>query len=65
MEGLLGLLFLNVSNSTSYFNIGRRTYGGGADYFSGEIDQVMVYERILSPIEIKRNFDSQKGTYQI
>jgi|GEM_PF-5311489 len=57
--------FLNVSTSTSYFNIGRRTVGGGDAYFTGEIDQVMVYERILTPAEIKRNFDSQRGTYQV
>jgi len=61
----LGASFLNVSTSTSYFNIGRRTVSGGADYFTGEIDQVMVYERILTPAEIKRNFDSQRGTYQV
>jgi hypothetical protein len=63
--GALGSAFLNVSTSTSYFNIGRRTYGGGGEYFNGEIDQVMVYERILTPAEIKRNFDSQRGTYQV
>ena len=60
-----GAPFLNVSTSTSYFNIGRRTYGAGSEYFTGEIDQVMVYERILTPAEIKRNFDSQRGTYQV
>ena len=60
-----GAPFLNVSTSTSYFNIGRRTVGGGGEYFTGEIGQVLVYGRILTAAEVLQNFNATRKTYGI
>jgi hypothetical protein len=58
-----GAPFLNVSTSTSYFNIGRRTYNGGSEYFTGEIGQTMVYGRLLTAAEVLQNFNATRATY--
>jgi hypothetical protein len=58
-----GAPFLNVSTSTSYFNIGRRTYGAGTEYFTGEIGQVLVYGKILTAAEVLQNFNATRKTY--
>ena len=60
-----GAPFLNVSTSTSYFNIGRRTYGAGTEYFTGEIGQVLVYGKILTAAEVLQNFNATRKTYGI
>jgi hypothetical protein len=60
-----GAPFLNVSTSTSYFNIGRRTYGAGGEYFTGEIGQVLVYGRLLTAAEVLQNFNATRKTYGI
>ena len=60
-----GAPFLNVSTSTSYFNIGRRTYGAGSEYFTGEIGQTMVYGRLLTAAEVLQNFNAARKTYGI
>ena len=60
-----GAPFLNVSTSTSYFNIGRRTVGGGDEYFTGEIGQVLVYGKILTAAEVLQNFNATRKTYGI
>lgn len=60
-----GAPFLNVSTSTSYFNIGRRTYGAGSEYFTGEIGQTMVYGRLLTAAEVLQNFNATRKTYGI
>jgi hypothetical protein len=60
-----GAPFLNVSTSTSYFNIGRRTYGAGGEYFTGEIGQTMVYGRLLTAAEVLQNFNATRKTYGI
>ena len=60
-----GAPFLNVSTSTSYFNIGRRTVGGGDEYFTGEIGQVLVYGKILTAAEVSQNFNATRKTYGI
>ena len=60
-----GAPFLNVSTSTSYFNIGRRTVGGGGEYFTGEIGQVLVYGKILTAAEVLQNFNATRKTYGI
>jgi hypothetical protein len=60
-----GAPFLNVSTSTSYFNIGRRTYGAGGEYFTGEIGQTMVYGRLLAAAEVLQNFNATRKTYGI
>jgi hypothetical protein len=60
-----GAPFLNVSTSTSYFNIGRRTYGAGSEYFTGEIGQTMVYGRLLTAAEVSQNFNATRKTYGI
>ena len=58
-----GAPFLNVSTSTSYFNIGRRTYGAGTEYFTGEIGQVLVYGKILTAAEVLQNYNATRTTY--
>ena len=58
-----GAPFLNVSTSTSYFNIGRRTYGAGSEYFTGEIGQVLVYGKSLTAAEVLQNFNATRTTY--
>lgn len=43
-------------------NIGRRTTGG---YFNGSISNVLIYNRILSTIEVAQNYNAIKSRYKL
>ena len=46
-------------------NIGRNSYNGGSEYYSGNIPTIQVYNRALSDSEIKQNFEALRGRYGI
>ena len=47
--------------------IGRHTRGaqGTSDHFAGEISQVKIYNRVLTPQEIQQNFEATRSRYGI
>jgi hypothetical protein len=51
------------SNWGSYFEHGRVVQGG--EYFSGSISNTQIYNRALSPSEVKQNFNALRGRYGI
>ena len=56
--------FMNLKDSTAKFlNIGRRPYGGGANYFNGEIANTMIWSSSLTSKEIKDIYIAQKGRF--
>jgi hypothetical protein len=47
-------------------NIGRATLGGNpADYFNGTIYQVQIYNKALSPKEMRENFELMRSRYGV
>ena len=47
-------------------NVGRATLGGGsADYFNGTIYQVQIYNKALSPKEMRENFELLRSRYGV
>jgi hypothetical protein len=47
-------------------NIGRATLGGGStDYFNGTIYQVQIYNKALSPKEMRENFELLRSRYGV
>jgi len=57
----IGANILDIGKSTNT-NAGQ---GWSADHFSGSIPVAKVYNRILSPTEIQRNFNALRGRYGI
>jgi len=56
--------FMNLKDSTTkYLNIGRRPYGGGAEFFNGEIANTMIWGSSLTSKEIKDIYIAQKGRF--
>ena len=52
---------LNTSSSTVDF--GARKNRNAAEYFKGNISQVQIYNRALTPQEIQQNYNALKGRY--
>lgn len=47
-------------------NVGRATLGGGSgDYFNGTIYQVQIYNKALSPKEMRENFELMRSRYGV
>jgi hypothetical protein len=47
-------------------NVGRATLGGNpADYFNGTIYQVQIYNKALSPKEMRENFELMRSRYGV
>ena len=46
-------------------NVGRATLGGGGDYFNGTIYQVQIYNKALSPKEMRENFELMRSRYGV
>lgn len=64
----VGSLVGNTDTSSSIVSIGRRNYsypGGyvGSLYTQGKIDDIRIYDRILSPAEIKRLYELGATTH--
>jgi parallel beta-helix repeat protein len=52
-------------NGTSSLYVGRGPYGGGfGGFFNGSIDEVMIFNRILSAAEINATFKAQLYAYE-
>lgn len=54
---------VSPASTTGNVNIGRRTYSGFEGYFSGLLDDVRIYNRVLSPAEISILFNSKRMRY--
>lgn len=54
-QDFYGVSYVNV-------NIGRRTTGG---YFNGSISNVLIYNRILTQIEVAQNYNAIKSRYKL
>ncbi|MFT5522405.1 MAG: VCBS repeat-containing protein, partial [Pirellulaceae bacterium] len=50
---------LSFGDSTSLF-IGQNRFGIPKDYFNGNLDEVSIYDRALSAVEVQSHFDSGK-----
>jgi hypothetical protein len=50
----------NILSSTGAFAIGKR-YGGTPNYFNGSIDEVRIYNRALSPREVRHLYEYAPG----
>jgi hypothetical protein len=46
-------------------NVGRATLGGNTDYFNGTIYQVQIYNKALSPKEMRENFELLRSRYGV
>jgi hypothetical protein len=56
--------FMNIRDGEAKFlNIGRRPYGGGINYFNGEIANTMIWSSSLTSKEIKDIYIAQKGRF--
>ncbi len=51
----------SISN-TAALQIAR--FSGGAEYFKGDIGEVRIYRRLLTPLEMKRNYLATKCRYR-
>ena len=52
-----------VYDTTNRFNIGQSNINGS--WMNGQIDQAKVYNRALTTIEVKQNFEATRGRYGI
>ena len=46
-------------------NVGRATLGGNTDHFNGTIYQVQIYNKALSPKEMRENFELMRSRYGV
>ena len=51
----------SISNTTA-LQIAR--FSGGAEYFKGDIGEIRIYRRLLTPLEMKRNYLATKWRYR-
>jgi hypothetical protein len=51
----------SISNTTD-LQIAR--FSGGAEYFKGDVGEVRIYRRVLTPLEVKNNYLATKWRYR-
>lgn len=51
-----------IKNLTNYITIGS---SGGREYLDGKLSQTFIYNRALTPDEIKQNFNATRGRFGI
>ena len=54
-----------ILNSTKELTIGRRDPSLGAGYYNGNLAQVSMYNRALTPQEIQQNFNATRGRFGV
>lgn len=52
-----------ITYTRPQFNIGYRDIGGTTDPFTGNISNVMIYTKALSPDEVRQNYEATKGRF--
>jgi len=65
INGILNFSITNdvgIANWTGTWSIANRAFGLG-QYYRGYLDNIHIYNREISAIEVKQNFDSFKGRY--
>lgn len=59
-----GSITQTITNNTApQFTIARRAHNASSEYFSGKIGQLSIYDRELSEIEIRQNFEATRRRY--
>jgi hypothetical protein len=55
----------NITTANTVLYIGQRISAGAVSAFGGNIYTSMIYNRALSPAEVKQNFEATRGRYGI
>jgi|GEM_PF-1986043 prepilin-type N-terminal cleavage/methylation domain-containing protein len=53
----------NINTPTTHTEIARNDYVSTSRYFEGNISSVLMYDRVLTPSEIKHNFNASKSRF--
>jgi hypothetical protein len=56
---------VNGTNTSTTWGIASRTAAAARRYFQGQIPQAAIYDRALTPSEIKANFDALKARFGV